>query len=426
MIWQLIQLNRMWGFPLLFGMAGVVACAAGDNFTFWLLLLFGGVMAAIQENDLRFYRALPVELGDVLAARNLSLLMALWLPLTACALLLSLGAGSAMTGSDVVAFGSLLTLALLWHQTRTIHGRRPQGWLLTLILCLITVGFIAELVFPNALPTWPLWLAHIDIVSATLVALVCSLLTAAIWWSASRTAPPSFPIPSTETGTDGAAHRNRVWLTTGNPYIYGVLSLNSLWTLCFCAGAIIALRSSSGLSLMIFILILRPWDQIRRDIAWLSALPVRPSALQAAIVVPGFLAIGCGLLVGTLLPLEHLPWIRMERWLATVDLRTQILTTIHLIGVFLAMMIASMAEDWRALMRLPWRKFAIIGLTVPFGVAALDFHQEIVHWESAILPANLPAAVFISLVPLALLYAVNYALFRRLEFVDKPTAGARP
>ena len=47
----------------------------------------------------------------------------------------------------------------------------------------------------------------------------------------------------------------------------------------------------------------------------------------------------------------------------------------------------------------------------------------VAQWASRTLPASLPAAVAIALIPLALIYWAIHVMFRQLEFVDKPAPG---
>lgn len=111
--------------------------------------------------------------------------------------------------------------------------------------------------------------------------------------------------------------------------------------------------------------------------------------------------------------------------LAVPALRARIFSVISLAVGLMLITLVSMCGDWYRLQLVTGRILLQVVATMLCAVPIVS-QSFLARWASWSLPGSLPVATAIAIIPIALIYWAMDAMFRRLEFVDKPAAGDRP
>ncbi len=126
----------------------------------------------------------------------------------------------------------------------------------------------------------------------------------------------------------------------------------------------------------------------------------------------------------------HIPYFSILQ--TDKGLRSQIVTVVLIAGWSMVANLCALAGDWHFVRRvLPPRNWPAIFASPIVGIALLlgAFYGvrgfQPVLWLSAALPSSLAGAIAVCLVPLAMLWWSLDAMFRRVEFADKPARGAK-
>jgi hypothetical protein len=348
-------------------------------------------------------------------------------------------------------------------------------------------------------------------------AVVCLFLSGAVFLRAFVTAPESFPVESAERQSPVASGARR-----RRPLIRIAFSLSYLWILYFLIAVLMGLRTGDVI-VMASVFLFTSWNSARRNVRWMSFLPVSPGAVLAVIVLPALVAAAGGYEVGLHVPAARLSWLKAsdaggitlqsssrcarqnvvpplefllpaiagktpliqapwgesfrpavqnvdgvevynpwavgcdnsERFLdwqlsrasvvvygrqlnrdqlagahsvltpfAVPAVRAQIFGIISLAAALMLFTLASIAGDWYRIQRLSGRKMLQIAAVIPCSFVFVG-QNFLARWASWTLPDSLPLATAIAIIPLALIYWATDAMFRQLEFVDKPAPGDR-
>ncbi len=436
MIWQLMKLDVAWRFVMrqtvLFAVvAGVwhlfeqhffLRMDDGYETTVTLLVmvfapLFSvGVTPMVQPLDAGFQATLPVTMREIFMVRAVSTLALQWLPALAASMVLVLLGGQPASGTAVQAWW-VFTCIVFCGQCAGIRGLRVRGVLR--LIAVPVVLFVMNLI-AFALD-WPLR----DSVPWKLALMGCWLYTGGVVARTWQTIPKSFElVPKGDSSGDTATPQADPALTRRAPWKPVLGTLFPLWGLehlvifgvmCVLHSPIIVIGVSG-----------QGWTSMRTLGRWMLPLPIHRYALLVCAVLPGVLSLTCGYLAGVHL---HIPRFAILR--ADKDLRSQLVAVVMIAGWSLVANLLALAGDWHIVRRIlpPWNWPAIfaspiLGLALMLGIFHTLGSFEPVRWLSNILPANLTGAAAVSLALLAGLWMALHAMFRRVEFADKPARGA--
>ncbi len=411
MIWRLMKLAPMGGWLPAVGVASLVLCAIDGDAGFWFILVFLGFTEANRPSEIQFFGPLPVDARDILAARIFGLLVLLWLPLMLYALF--------RQSTIAVAAGSLLTLLLIWQQTRNLRELPPRTWLMTLpFLCVFAAMFGKDAVSLRV----P-WIMEQSGMAAFAVTTSAWVAITAVLFHTLRTSPELLAVKAEVADVTAPG---RVWVKTRNPILHLVWSLNFHWVLCFLFALWAGIRASVDM-LLFPIFFLQPWNYAHPELRWLSLLPARPATMLAAVLLPGAVAMGCGYAIGSHLPVDRFVWLRIllthsRPYPNVVTLQAMVFQLLCLASLMMVGTLFSMAEYWRVLYRLPGRRIVVrlSGLALLISVSvAYDLIAG--RWLASV--STKTAAVPMAVLFLALIYWLCYAMFRQLEFADKVRPG---
>ncbi len=304
MIWQLMKLDPAWVWLPFVMLACGVWGALNGGFAFWNLLLIAGVLAADRQPDTQFHGPLPMTVRPLLIERCLAALALLWLPLMVGGFFLSLNHSAGVTSGTVLAFGSVMSLVMIWLQTTRIKGRTGSEWLAA-VPFLVWTGFaINQTLLSEKTSEWTVWLSRETDRTGIAIALICLPAGALFFVRAYLTAPKSFVVQEKArvVKASSAARPKRALRMT---FTFGYV-----WIMFLLIGLLAGVRPASFVSVVLWIYFGTAWTGIREKIRWLTFLPVRPDALLAAVLLPGVLAVATGYAVGTRLPAEQWPWLQ--------------------------------------------------------------------------------------------------------------------
>lgn len=107
---------------------------------------------------------------------------------------------------------------------------------------------------------------------------------------------------------------------------------------------------------------------------------------------------------------------------AVPGMRAQIFSVLTLAAALMLFTLVSMSADWCRLRRVTGQTLLRMAAIMPCAVllVAQNYLARVASWT---LPASLPEAVGLTTIPVILIYWAIAALFRHLEFVDKPSVG---
>jgi hypothetical protein len=249
-------------------------------------------------------------------------------------------------------------------------------------------------------------------------------LTGIVFMTGFLTAPESFLLERA-TGTSNAAllapaaSQNRGQIARYLSLSRIFLLSGHLWMWYSLAGILAGLRLSDDFSFVVFIGIYTVPDGFARKFRWMSFLPVSPRAVLAWVLLPALVALTMGYELAVRIPVNQLPLLSgisgADGPRPVPGFREQIMGIMILAAGLMAMTLAWLAGNYRHS-----GGRAAIRIVSTFAGAVLFLGQRQI---AAFLPANLPVAISLGAVPLVLLCWALDALFRRLEFVDKPAAG---
>ena len=412
MIWQLIKLDPTWMWTAILSLVSVFFCALGGSFIVAALLLFGCGVIVTQSTDAGFYAALPVTPRQVYLERTLSVNLLLWLPLAINGEVFMLGPHGNASGGSVIAIGSVSMLALQAIQTAKFRQRNAPAWLAGAPFAILwAFSMVPKL--PGLVTPGQIWLLrHAERTTAPVV-VTCWLLTGILfargvavadWFVPEQAQPATRPVRGS---------------VTRFSYMFRIfISSSYLWIVYFVIAALLGLRLSDDLSSGATLLIVF-WDWIGRKVRWMSFLPISPRALLAGILLPAIAAVAAGYEIGLRIPVARLPLLRdLAGTTALAGLpgpRDQIAGVIVMTAGLMMMTLMSMAQNWKSF---GGRTALWLGLLIP-SVVVLNEWRKLAGY----LPAGLPAAIAVGTICLGLLYWALDAVFRQLEFIDKPAAG---
>jgi len=422
MIWQLMKLDPTWAWTAILTLISVFFCALGGSFIVAALLLFSCGVMATQTVDAGFYASLPVPARQVWLERTLAVNVMLWLPLSIAGRMLMLGRPGDASAGSVIAIGSVLMLVLQLILTAKFRSRNAPGWLIGLpvLMWLASSWFPAV---PGAIAKWQGWLFRESEGVAIPVVGSSWILTVIVFLTGLLMTPDSFllerAVGTSNAVPRAAAIRSRNGITPHLSLIRIFLSFSHLWILYLLAGTLAGLQLSDDIWVFVFIMLFTVRDSIGRGIRWMSFLPVPPGILLATILLPALFAVAAGYSLGIHIPVNRFPVLRGiagVTGLQTIqEPHGQIIEIMILSTGLMMMTLLWMTENWKSL---GGRVVVRIILMVPCSVLLVN-----PRLVSAILPGSLPAAIAVIAVPLALLYWALDAMFRKLEFVDKPASG---
>jgi hypothetical protein len=345
----------------------------------------------------------------------LSTLALQWLPVVAGATILAVLGDAAISGMPLRTW-SVVTCIVLG-----IHCAGIRGWRILPALPLIAVPvllFVLSLVV--IAQDWPIRNSF----TWNLALVCCWLVTAALVARTWQIVRPSFqlaPVKPSPTAAEpiraeGIRTRAVPWkpvLSTifpamGFGYLYLFVAMGVLYS-----------------PFLVFFVIFssQDWVTTRSRFRWLLALPVPPRTMLLAGTLPGMLSLICGYLVGV-----HLSFIPGRAH--GVGLRTQIVTVVFIAGYSMLANLSALAGHWYRLRHalLPGHWNTIFMLSFLVGGMVLIFFQILERfdpagWLSATLPESLGRAIGLSVLLLAALWWALDAMFREVEFADKPVTG---
>jgi hypothetical protein len=294
MIWQLMKRDPAWRWTPLCALAAAACCLvwhfAGIGkygsmslpIVFFTLLFIGGSTLREQRIDTRFQAALPITVRQVYLSRVLSTLAEIWLTATAAVVLALALRAPADPLVALLKSLSVVTLAIMILQSAGVRGINIPTWLI------VGAGFGCA-VFIADLDTPPL------------VPLICWIAVAGIFLATWQTVPKSFQ--SAPLKVSPAAKRDGVPRGVGTSRFHWI----SLWRTIFPLDGFwilvpFVMMALSTFRPVILIYAASAFQSARPRIRWLFALPVRPRALLAAVLLPLLLSISAGYLVSVRLP----------------------------------------------------------------------------------------------------------------------------
>lgn len=418
MIRQLMKLDPAWVWLPFVLLAGIFICALGGNFAFWNLVLAAAVIAADRQADPRLYAGLPVPVRPVLVERTLALLALLWLPLAVAGYFLVARRDSGVSVGSVVALGSAITLASVWIQTTRIQGRNGASWL-PIIPFSIWIVYTGSWPLHSGLPDWGSRVFRETGHASVAITAFCWLFTGALLLRAFVAAPASFAVEDAVPSRAVSDRPRRSGRVYPSPRI--VFSLTYLWFLYFLLAMLTGLVFDTTIVAGAFLV--TSWSSNSRNVRWMSALPVPPGALVAVIALPALIATAGGYALGVRLSMARLPWLKAVLPPHVFQgLRGEILSVISLAAALMLFTLFCICDDCRWRRAMSGGRLLLFAAVVPCAVLFAR-QNYVAQWASRTLPASLPAAVAIALIPLALIYWAIHVMFRQLEFVDKPAPG---
>lgn len=430
MIWQLMKLDVSWRFvirqTILFAAVAVLwhffisktDDADGPAVTLLLAVfapLFSvGFTPLVQPLDARFQATIPVTVRDIFVVRITSTLALQWLPVLAGAVILTI-LGDHPASAMTMRMWWVFTCIVLNGQCAGILGL-TMGRTLRLIALPLTVFSMNLAAFAWE---WPLEYST----AWSLVHVCCWAVTAWVVVRTWRIVPKSFQLaPEEVSAGDAEAIPAGRTETRGLPWKAIVETTFPLWGFDYVV--VFAAMCVVHSPVFLFFGVMTGWASIRSVIRWMSPLPVRPRVLLAVVVVPNLLSLIGGYLVGVHLQL-------FQSRLGDTGVHTQIVTLIIIAVWLMAANLCVLSGDsrWvrRVLPPLPWSTFFALALMlVALGIALgtmLITHLDPVQWLSSLLFAHLAGSIAAAILLLgALLWALD-AVFKQLEFTDKPARG---
>ena len=413
MIWRLIKLDPAWMWTAILSLVSVFFCALGGSFIVAALLLFGCGVIATQTTDAAFYMALPVTPRQVYLERTLSVHLLLWVPLAINGQVFLLGPHGDASGWTVIAIGSVSMLALQAILAAKFGGRSAPGWLAA-VPVMVWLAFSALPKLPELFTPWQSWLLRQAERTPFMVVATCWLLTGILfargvavanWFVPEQAQPAAQPALGS---VSRFSHITQIFFTS-----------SYLWTVYLLVAALMGLRLEDDLSLAAFILLIGFGDGVGRKFRWMSFLPVSPRALLAAILLPALAAIAAGYEIGVRMPVARLPLLLDLTGTTVVPglpgFRDQAAVVTIMAAGLMMMTLMLMAQNWK---NSGGRLALRFCLTLP-SVYLLTERRKVAGY----LPASLPAVIALGMISIGLLYWALDAVFRQLEFIDKPAAG---
>jgi hypothetical protein len=401
----------------------LLLAAAGMAFAPATRSLLGGACAMVGFMSLlgaqghvrttRLEAGLPVSVRALCVARILALASVLWLPATVAAVTLAIMPGRGHLALLPLQAAAVCTSFLMALQSPYLKRLTVPGWMWAVLY----------------VPFWVLafWATN----GGKLVAPVCLVMSGALFARLWRALPTSFEVVPPGAGASTAA---RVTVLEGRPGRYwpGLTIVRSVfsWSVCFFLPQF-AIAGFGGQWLFSSVFIAFMWYMIRERVRWLWNLPVRRSAVLPVILAPAFL----------LLPASYFASFHMGRHPRPVpELRMLILEVAMPLACVLAVLLLSMAPDWRRLSAIPQSARAkafqalaysvfVIAFAWPlvrdrFAVGRADPHGDLARAAMLKLAPMLPesplAVAAIALLALCALYALTLKVFCESEYSAKP------
>ena len=327
MIWQLVKRDPAWRNALI-AMAGAAVAALAlprqaIGLFGWLVCMPWLTSQPPQRATL-FQAALPIRACDLLLARVLALVAAVWLPVTFAAtvfLLAGRPAADAVILMEVGGGASVVVLAALSSRVREIAGSQWAPAIAWAIVCAAA---------------WPVW----RLMPPGAVLALCAVLCAGLFWNIWRQLPPAFEVLPARLTRQVSRQGN-----TAAPALVWWPILRSLFqpmTLFYLPMVVFMPIGGQWLAVSIFCFL--PILASVTHMSWALSLPVRRSALLAAALLP-WIAL---LLLGVLLSNWSAPKppIRLE-WSASNKI-SEVRTPLEFWGIGKAPIIESpWGESWQ-------------------------------------------------------------------------------
>ncbi len=304
-----------------------------------------------------FEMGLPISGRQLFLARNMLLLIALWLPLIAGFGSTLLFCGFSIARLAVIAFESMSVATLIAVCLLCVRPNqmRIPGWLVLLPQWLALSA------------TFPVWQSRFGAAGAAWIVAVCMALNAVVLAWVWRKVPRSYQLAPAAVGA-GHARPARAQAYAGEP-LRRKAPFNWTWMPVFRSvyvwyGAVISLTlplwASTPKGIVAGCALLLIWMGSRPQTRWLTALPVHPRVVLAFLAGPPLALLTAGFLLGG-------GWVRHNP-------HAQVFSLALLLGWGLLAMLIMALSDWRPLGLVPrWgRTVAVFALAlVPIYAAML-------------------------------------------------------
>jgi hypothetical protein len=316
MIWQLMKRDPAWRWTPALTLGSFAFCVVWHFLAakgrlesnlvfvsvFSVLPIAAGHAVVTEQNETRFQATLPITIRQVYLSRALSMLGLLWLPVAVSAGVALALPNAAAPIANLVAFTSVLTLAMSGAQSAGARGA-------VLPISSISIAVFAWIMGASMAPIAGWGSEENRMVVIHFLILFCGLASIAIFRRTWQTLPGSFqiapvqasPVTASSGVTSKSPMRNIPWLPVFRSafrwngaeflYLFVVMLMGSLrpYILFFFAAA---------------------WPSARPRVRWLFALPVPRRALLAVILTPMLFNIAAGYLVSVHLPTFASPYLR--------------------------------------------------------------------------------------------------------------------
>ncbi|MGD0496920.1 MAG: hypothetical protein ABSC23_00630 [Bryobacteraceae bacterium] len=347
-----------------------------------------------------FEAALPISGRQLLAARLLTLLGILWVPILAgsSAILIARGASHAAHALGAVKAAAIATVAALALQSVRIKEIRgpdwlPRGvWFLALFACLAP--------FMDTVP----------------VLAACAGLSTALLFRLWRVVPRSFQLAPAGPPAEADRARGLTARSVGGKHAASSYAWRPVLKSLHGWRSLLLIPWFANFDdwFVGFFFVLFIWQTARRQSRWLCALPIDARTVLLILVTPIFLLEMAGYFAGYLPPFQWFPTPVRAFPVQVVDFAVAA-------GVTLTLLLFNALYDWRALRGISSRVRA--AALISMGIAlVLYLHFKPALVQHAVRYVTSPGAVAVAAAVLAVLWWALDKVYREAEYTDNPHA----